>query len=39
MNNGTLTYYSSEGYSIVAPDKFFGRSSVLESGEDSRAHI
>ncbi|MBR4964028.1 MAG: DUF4271 domain-containing protein [Alistipes sp.] len=33
MNNGTLTYYSSEGYSIVAPDKFFGRSSVLESGE------
>ena len=33
MNNGTLTYYSSEGYRIVAPDKFFGRSSVLESGE------
>jgi hypothetical protein len=33
MNNGTLTYYRSEGYSIVAPDKFFGRSSVLESGE------
>ncbi|MBO7264320.1 MAG: DUF4271 domain-containing protein [Alistipes sp.] len=33
MNNSLLTYYATEGYSIVKPEAIFGRGSRVASGE------